>query len=470
LFFIVVGVFIGQSLLMAAQADDRIIASYPTYFDAAWKLAVQISFALSFCGTFWLVLCAGAGLLMLIEINVFKELFSQGWFSVPVTILANAYALHLTDVRVGLVRGMRTLKLNLLSWLLPVMVLFTGIFIVGLPYKGLAILWRTHHASQILLGVAAWLIVLINAAYQDGTPEHTPSQLLRKAGTAGAGMLPILVAISLYAFFLRIDQYGWTVNMIELLACLIIMTCYAGGYVWAMVTPGAWLKRLEKTNIYTSFIILIVLLLLFTPIADPARLSVADQVARLKDGQISAEKFDYNYLRYKTGSYGTEALEKLKADGLVKDTEMSKKMVDQSAMRSYPYYYAMPFTPPTPPSQEELAGQISVYPLGQSLPDSFLKMDWSQWELVKCDAFIIDQGQGVAPQILLTNTGNFMNAALFKADGDRWIFDGRLSPLANCRGIHDIIKGATLKLVPSEGRDLEINGIRIPIYPDETCE
>lgn len=91
-------------------------------------------------------------------------------------------------------------------------------------------------------------------------------------------------------------------------------------------------------------------------------------------------------------------------------------------------------------------------------------------KLVKCDAFIIDQGQGVAPQILLTNTGNFMNAALFKADGDRWIFDGRLSPLANCRGIHDIIKGATLKLVPSEGRDLEINGIRIPIYPDETCE
>jgi hypothetical protein len=38
---------------------------------------------------------------------------------------------------------------------------------------------------------------------------------------------------------------------------------------------------------------------------------VNNQVARLNSGEISADKFDYALLRFRTGSYGTEALRKL---------------------------------------------------------------------------------------------------------------------------------------------------------------
>ena len=40
------------------------------------------------------------------------------------------------------------------------------------------------------------------------------------------------------------------------------------------------------------------------PLADPARLSVADQVARLKRGKVAPDKFDYAFLQQRSGKAG----------------------------------------------------------------------------------------------------------------------------------------------------------------------
>ena len=74
-----------------------------------------------FVGVFWGVLWLGAALFNLIGIDAIEKLIEHRWFWIPATTLSLSVAIHLTDVRAGLVRGTRTLVLVLLSWLLPLM-------------------------------------------------------------------------------------------------------------------------------------------------------------------------------------------------------------------------------------------------------------------------------------------------------------------------------------------------------------
>jgi len=76
--------------------------------------------------------------------------------------------MHITDVRPSIVRGIRSLLLVLLSWLLPVAVLLVGGFLARLCVSGLTALWETGHATALLLTASAVLIILINATFQSG--------------------------------------------------------------------------------------------------------------------------------------------------------------------------------------------------------------------------------------------------------------------------------------------------------------
>ncbi|MFY0057026.1 hypothetical protein ABTP94_18390, partial [Acinetobacter baumannii] len=89
-------------------------------FDVAWKAGVQLALSLGFTLAFWLLLQLGAALFHVIGVKALSSLIGEAWFAIPVTCLAFALAVQLTDVRDGLIRGVRTVALMLLSWLLPV--------------------------------------------------------------------------------------------------------------------------------------------------------------------------------------------------------------------------------------------------------------------------------------------------------------------------------------------------------------
>src|SRR5260370_15638541 len=290
--FPMAGLFIAHALVVAGDAERRIIATYPGYFDAAWKHGVQLALSFIFVALFWVVLELGAGLFKLINIDFLQRLIGHRWFALPATTLALACALHVTDARAGIVRGIRILVLTLLSWLLPLMALFVFGFLASLPFTGLAPLWGTRFATALLLTAAAALVFLVNATYQDGAAEHAPPRLLRHAGSLAAAMLVPLVAIAAYALALRVIQHGWTSDRIIPAACLVVGACYAFAYGSAVLRPGPWLARIAACNIVTAFLVLGVLLALFTPIADPARLAVASQLARLEAGTIAADNVD----------------------------------------------------------------------------------------------------------------------------------------------------------------------------------
>jgi hypothetical protein len=481
--FVMIGLFIAQALIVAGDTDRKLIAVYPRHFDAAWKHGVQLALAAVFVGVFWLLLWLGAGLFKLINIEFFTRLIEHRWFALPVTTLALACAIHVTDVRAGIVRGMRTLILILASWLLPLLALIVAGFLASLPFTGLAPLWNTRFASTLLLTAAAALVVLVNAAYQDGDAEHAPPRLIRHAGSLAALTLTPLVAIAGYALALRVEQHGWTTDRIIAAACVLVGTCYALGYGWAVLRRGAWLKPIEACNVASAFLVLGVLLALFTPLADPARISVASQLARLQSGKVAADKFDFAYLRFQGARYGAAALDRLKDTAEGPNSEVIRRRAAQALAQKYPWDRSVVEATP-----ERRSANIAVYPVTRTLPEAFLKQNWaanqsSDWFLpqclvednTKCEAHLLDLDGDGTDEIVLIDLSRPWVARVFKqaADG-AWHDIGGLSNLVRCDKVRAALRSGELKLVPSEWRDIEAGGIRLrleppPNRPQDSC-
>jgi hypothetical protein len=463
-FFGGAALFITHALVVGASIDHRPRAKYPTHFDVAWKMAVQLALGAAFVGAFWLLLWLGAGLFALIKLDFFRKLIEHEWFAIPVTTLAAAGALHLTDIRPVLVRGVRTLALTLLSWLLPLITMIVSGFLVSLPFTGLAPLWSFGHASALLLVAAAALIILINAAYQDGDAERLPPKILRLSGSLAA-VLPLpLSLIAAYAIYLRVAQYGWTVERIWMAASLLLALGYASGYVAAAVRRGSWLARIESWNFVMSLVALAILVALFTPIASPARISVADQMARLNRGVISPRKFDFQFLRWQGGRYGRDALMTLAAS----TDDLTKKMA-QTALLEKNRYVALNAPPLL------LEGRLTVYPSGQKLPQSFVQMDWNRegraWMRPtcpggeQCDAIVADlDGDGRPEVVIIAN--NIVTAQVFREGADgAWSNAGSFQLPFKCPAVVDALRQGHFQMQPPPYRwnDLKIGGTRLHV-------
>lgn len=304
-------VFVAHALVACGDADRKIVARYPTLFDLAWKLGVQLGIVLCFILSFWIMLRLGIALFDMIGLVGFGRFILHPSIAIPLTTIAAAAALQATDTSDDLVRSVRSLALSLLSWLLPVIALIALVFLVSLVVTGLQPLWATRTAAFLLIAAAAVMVIYINAAYQDGE-RHLP-HILHVAGTIAAGLLIFLVWIAAYAVWLRVTQYGWTEDRILCAAAVLVAGMFAIGYLIAALLPGPWLKFIERWNVYGTFFFLIVLFLLCTPLGDPMRISVANQLWRLKTGVVTAEKFDYDYLASRGGRFGRDALTELKA-------------------------------------------------------------------------------------------------------------------------------------------------------------
>jgi hypothetical protein len=464
--FAAAGLFIGHALMAGGDADRRLMARYTVHYDIAWKLAVQAGLSVVFVGVFWLLLEMGAGLFALIKLDFFRRLIAHDWFAIPATAMAAAAAIHLTDVRAGLVRGARTLILLLLSWLLPLTVLIVVGFLASLIVTGLDPLWKIGHASALLLTAAAVLIVLINAAHQDGAPERAPPGILRIAGTIGSVALIPLVGLAARALFLRVSQYGWTNDRVATAACVVVAATYAIGYVIAATPSGAWLKRIETWNFCAALFILAVLLALATPIASPARISVADQMARATPQTFKAGKFDFAYLRWSGGRYGQEALTKLAAS---KDPNIANAARAQLASTNR--YMAMP---PTIAPRGTLSQRITVFPAGQKLPASFYAKLWNPDSDLpgcitdadaRCYAIEADlDGDGVNEIILFDAD---QPTAYFFGDTGGWQFIGASPYATSCTAIQENLRAGLFHATPPAHRwnDLIVGGFRLHV-PD----
>ncbi|MDE2135519.1 MAG: DUF4153 domain-containing protein [Alphaproteobacteria bacterium] len=473
LVFTAVFLFVAHTLISCSEADRRLVPRYATLFDLAWKLGVQLAIAAAFVATFWIILWLGVALFEMIKLHFFKTFIRHSWFAIPVTALATAVAIHITDTRGNLVRGVRTLALMLLGWLLPVIALIAFAFLISLVFTGLKPLWETRTATALLLVASAVLVIHINAAYQDGDPERRPHHALRVAGTLACVMLIFIVTIAAYALWLRVDQYGWTVDRIDTAAVTLVAICFAVGYFIAALLPTPWLKLIEGWNYLTTILGLAILFALFTPLADPVRLSVASQMERLKSGKVKIEAFDFNYLRWEGGRFGRDALTEL---GKSKDSHVREAAL--AALKQANRYTIVGSRKASP---EETAAAITVYPKGRTLPASFLRQDWKGTDAAgfpclfgtdRCDAIITDlDGDSVDEVVLVTRlgSGSWAQIGEFKQDGKVWRLIGARYGFV-CAGDREALIAGQFKAATPEERDILVGAKRLRVTPPNNTD
>ena len=476
-FTLAVGLLIGHTLVTAASAEGKRIASYRTYYDLAWKHGVQVAATVAFCIVFWLLLFLGAQLFELIHIALFKKIIQKPWFGIPATTSVAALALHVTDIRPNIIAGIRILALTLLSYLLPLLAGIVGLFLISLPFTGLEGLWATKFATGLLLAAAAALIGLINTVFQDGDQAQTAPRVLRAALALAALELTPLVLIAGYGLGLRVNAYGWTHDRIVAAACIFVAAGFAGGYAWSMARRNFLV--MERVNIAMAFVVPAVLIALFSPLFDPTRISVSSQMARLKAGLITAGELDLVYLRFQGGRYGVNVLHELQAGTVLEKPEADR--LTALLQMNWNQWQRAP-----KPSTVSVA-DIPVIPTGRSLPESFVAQTWNlpaapgafglpscmtvKTEL--CHATLIDlDGDGIEEVIFIPERLG-MGAYVFKQSPEaKWGLVGLLESRINCPDMRVSIEQGQMKAIPPDQSDLEIGGHRLRmriVEPSEKC-
>jgi hypothetical protein len=460
--FAAVALFVTHHLIAPADQARRRIAPYHAYFDTAWLAGVQLALSIGFTGAFWLLLFLGSALFKVIGLDFLGELISEPWFALPVTSLAFATAVHLTDVREGLIRGVRTVALMLLSWLLLVLTVLVAGFLAALPFTGLQGLWNTGSATALVLAAAGALVILINTAYQDGQPDNLPPAVLRVAVRVAAVLLTPLTLIAFWGLSLRIGQHGLTPERIIASACALVGAAYAIGYGVAALKPfirrgTPWMKPLEPTNITVAILTVAVILALFSPLADPARLSVADQVARLNSGRVAPDRFDYAFLRFASGKAGERALTALEASS---NPEIARRAREARAADAA---YELSSPPPETPAFKPV---VDAWPETQTLPPAFFASFKGMGMMAGCRnkrdcvATQVDLDGDGRSEILMA-TAHFLVLYSRTAD-DNWREEGSYTVL-RCSGEasedgRDLLRAGRIQPRPARWADLDTGG------------
>ena len=459
--------FIAHHLIVPAIRERRWIVDYTEYFDVTWKAGVQLALSLGFTGAFWVLLHLGASLFKMIGLSFLQDILGEAWFSIPVTVLIFATAVQLTDVRDGLIRGVRTVALMLLSWLLLVITVLVGGFLAALPFTGLDGLWETRSATALVLSAAAALIVLINTACQDGRPDNVPPVVLKYGVRVASVLIAPLVILALWGLGLRIGQHGLTPDRIIAAACALVGAVYGAGYLLAAAKPGGWMKPLERTNVVAAVLSVLVILALFSPLADPARMSVKDQIARLDRGAVTARDFDYDFLRFESGKVGAAALETLTRSS---DAETAR-LARAAKARNYR-------SGDTPKARRDRAAAVRLQAVaGQTIPASFQTQIESQADVLfgcsvasPCTVRTLDLN-GDGRDDLLVAMARTVLAFEQRDDDGQWRKVGQYQ--AACSRNAEALDGAFstgVTTAPAALPDLIVGGQKLQATPEIRCD
>ena len=470
------GVFIFQGLLVAGVRDRRLRADYTTYFDVGWSQAVQIGLGILFAVLLWAIVALGAGLFSMIGIGRVWHMVGSRWFYLPLLTLGFALAANLTAYRVQLLWASRSLFLTLAAWLSPPLTLLTAAFLLALPGTGLAPLWHTHLGGEYLIGAAFVHVVLINAVFGDGTTETAPARLLRWSAGAACVLLTPLVAIAAYGAFARIREYGLTPERIFLLADVLVAATYAAGYAGALLRSQTWLGALRGTNVAAAWLMVALILLLWSPVADPVRIAVGDQVARLQSGRTTAGQFDFRFLKG-AGPYGVAALKRLQNGYSGPDAARVRVLAAAAAATN-----AGSLAPIEPPTPALLAAQITVHPAGARLPDGLLRQDWTGAGYLvppclrqagqACDAVILDiMGQGRS-QVLFLPINRFQQGVLIGEDTPEaaWRIVATAGAPIGCDGVDQALRDGQFTTGPASVQNLMVAGQIVQFAPLRSSE
>ena len=306
----VLAIALALPLFQVARDEGRAVFPYSQVYGHAWTNVVLWGACWGFTGIVVLLSHLLGELFALIGINVLKDLLNKEWSNALIIGAAFGGALALLRDRDGVVHLLQRVVTSVLGFLAPILGVALVLFIVSLPFTGLNNLWEaTKSTTPILMACVIGALILANAVIGHSAEDEAKNSVLRWSALAlGVSILPLAVIAAL-AMGLRLNQYGLTPDRLWGLVCVIFAVGYGLVYFVAVVRKRLdWAPLIRRDNIRLAFATMAVALVLATPLLGFNAISANNQVARLKSGKVSVDKFDWAALAFDFGAPGKRAL------------------------------------------------------------------------------------------------------------------------------------------------------------------
>ena len=359
--------------LKARLLATRWNVHYPTLFASAWHNVLVLAEAGLFTGLFWLLLILWSGLFHMLGIDFFRELFREPVFIYPISALTFGIALHLIGSIDRLTSVVLEQVLNVLKWLAIVagliLTLFTIALITRLP--GLVTSGQRAIGAAWLLWLVAVIVLLLNAAYRDGTVARPYPALLANALRWIVPLTVIIAATAIYALFVRTHHYGLTVERVWAFVVAGAALIYAVGYSIAAFERGSWLGRMSQVNVVASLALIGVIACALTPVLSPYRLAANSQYQRAllpapepeDDANRSRlRSTPFEYLRFDAGRYGMNRLQSLADRKEGPNAAHISRMARDALAQQYRWQPATPTVDP-----DTYIDALNVFPEGRNV-------------------------------------------------------------------------------------------------------
>mgnify|MGYP003451648484 FL=1 len=176
-----------------APGAPRFALAYPAVHDHAWTNVLLFLAALLFVLIVWLLMFLLSALFNLIGIDALEKLLRNDQFGALLVGGAFGGAVGLLRDRSAVLSTLQRVVMTILSVLAPVLAAGLLLFLLALPFTGLAPLWQaTKSTTPILLSCIIGALLLINAVIGDRPEEVSRLALLRWAAAVLAlAMLPL---------------------------------------------------------------------------------------------------------------------------------------------------------------------------------------------------------------------------------------------------------------------------------------
>lgn len=306
-------VAVAAPLFQTIRDEGRRRLPYETVHAHSWTNVVLWFAAWAFVLVAWLLAQLLAELFQLIGIELLRDALEESWFTWMLVCGALGAAIGLLRDRDRVLGLLQRVVTTVLSFLAPVLAVGLVVFVLALPFTGLAPLWdQTRATTPILLSCVIGAIILANAVIGNSPQDEAKAAPLRWSAMALAAVMLPLVAVAAVSTGLRIDQHGLTPARLWAIVFIVIAAAYAALYLLALILGRrGWSERLRPYNLYLAFGVCGLALLLATPLVNFGALSASDQLARLQSGRLAPDEFDWEAMRFDFGSSGRRALERL---------------------------------------------------------------------------------------------------------------------------------------------------------------
>ncbi|GGD16327.1 DUF4153 domain-containing protein [Aquisalinus flavus] len=449
---------------------------YPSLFEFAWNLPV-IGIGTFFFGiALWIVLGLWSALFSLIGIEFFAEIFGEPWAAFPISGAAGAIAIAIVREREAIVLALRSVLFALLKVLAPILAVATVLFAFAALVQGLDLLWDNWSATTTMVCAVALAVALSNAVVGEAGQPDNP--VLRWTVRVQAVVLPVLAGFAVYGLWIRIGEYGLTVERIYAAIIVGFAGAYAIAYFVSALLPSGW-ELIRRANLGLAGLVFLVAILVQTPLFNAWSWTVNDQIARLERGAVSADEFDYAYFHFVLGKAGERGLDRLAADTSLPDHDLILEKIEavRAAENQWDFRNEIYMSRDTIAAAIE-DGSIELLPSGTALPpglaDYFRNTGWSVRSCVdgNADACLLLRTEVFNADdqfVLFRQFGETSVSVALLADGaEGWQihegtemqFDSRAAALAFLQAVRNgelAPATVTLRTLSVGGRDVLIN-------------